>query len=279
MRYKLGDIEFEGLLAPNTLALDQEERISVTPLLSGGSDIQRTGTNPTALNLELRLHYSFTDVRGSINRISDVQETGEALEFVDADGYIYGSYYIQARSVSITMSDRYGRPSEATVALTLIEAGDNAGFSTLLPLADSPAGLPVSALSPRALTPSALMITSQTAGMSAAAEARRVLSRATSSGGDTSTALRRVANLYAEAEESFRTAAGYISQVQSVVSLSTSIGQAAQDAVSAAANATALARAGDLTGTSAAATLVDSAADLFFTLAAPLRLAAIFRRV
>lgn len=109
MLYRLGDIEFKQLATPNSFTKEttinyvERERLLDKPLL------QRVGGMLDTVDMDIHFHFSFTDVRDSVNKVRDAAARGESMVLISGTGFKEGEYVISRYQVIYEKTDPEGR--------------------------------------------------------------------------------------------------------------------------------------------------------------------------
>jgi len=121
MVYRLGDIEFKQLATPKPLLKEttinyvERERLLDKPLL------QKVGGTLDTIELDIYFHFSFSEVRNSVNQIRDAAASGTSMVLINGAGLKEGEYVITRHSVTYEKTDNEGRLLIANMSLQLKE--------------------------------------------------------------------------------------------------------------------------------------------------------------
>jgi phage protein U len=125
----LGDITFEGLVAPSSFASELKANYAQHALIENKPRLQRLGTDLETINLSMRFHRSFCNPEIELWRLYRHLERGTILPFTHGNGVYQGRFVVQSVNADYKRQFADGTVLYVEVEVSLLEvweAGDEA---------------------------------------------------------------------------------------------------------------------------------------------------------
>lgn len=120
----LGNIRFEGLLAPEAMERTRETSLVELALIENKPRLQRTGEKLEALRLSIRLSSNFCVPKDEVEKLDSARRVGQIMPLIMGDGTFVGEYVVRSLKVNPTIAWGNGAYESTELEVELLEYFD-----------------------------------------------------------------------------------------------------------------------------------------------------------
>lgn len=120
----LGNIRFEGLLAPEVMERTRETSFAEHALIENKPRLQRTGEKLESLRLSIRLSSNFCVPKDEVEKIDSARRVGQIMPLIMGDGTFIGQFVVRSMKINPTIAWGVGAYESTEVEVELLEFFD-----------------------------------------------------------------------------------------------------------------------------------------------------------